>query len=91
MFKFKSNQFSEFADLGDLTHFTLNELRPLVKKFKREEKVEGQIHYVKWYNESYVFVMEYDLHGKFRRILSEEWLDPKMDFITKLRNYLNSY
>jgi hypothetical protein len=35
--------------------------------------------------------MEYDLHGKFRRILSEEWLDPKMDFITKLRNYLNSY
>jgi hypothetical protein len=86
MFKFKSDHFSEFADLGDLRCYTLEEISSLIKHLKKEERVDGQIYYVTWSNEFYVFVMEYDLNGKFRRIHTESWLDPKLDIIVKLRN-----
>ena len=89
MFRFISHQFSEFAHLGDLSRFTLNEIKPLIKKCKREEKKEGDINYVTWYNASYSIEIEYDLDGKFIRINSEEWINPKMNFISTFRNYDN--
>lgn len=88
MYKFKSDKFSEFSDLGDLRKYTLQEISSLIKELKRTERVEGQINYVTWSNQYYVFVIEYDLHGNFRRINSEDWIDPKQDIITRLRKSL---
>ncbi len=86
MFKFKSDQFSEFAQLGDLRQYKLEEISALVKDLKREERVEGQINYVTWTNDYYVFVIEYDLHGNFRKINSQNWIHTKFDLITKFFN-----
>lgn len=85
MFKLKNDKFSEFSDLGDLSKYTLLEISSLIKGLKRTERVEGQINYVTWSSKYYVFVFEYDLHGNFRRIHSENWTDPKQDIITRLR------
>lgn len=85
MFKLKNDKFSEFSDTGDLRLYSLQEVSSLIKNMKREERIEGQINIVTWSNEHYVFEIEYDLHGKFRKILSEDWLNPKMDIITRLR------
>lgn len=88
MIKFKSNKFSEFAELGDLSKYSLVEISALVKNLKKEERVVGQINYVTWSNDYYVFIFEYDLKGCFRRISSEVWKNPKEDIISRLRNYI---
>lgn len=81
----KKVEFSEFANLGDLRLYTLDEISALIKDLKRQETVEGQINFVTWSNEYYVFIIEYDLHGKFRRINKQYWIDNKQSLLSIFR------
>ena len=86
MFKLNKIEFSEFAQLVDLSRYSLIEMKQLIKDLNLNEQIEGQINFVTWANEYYEFIIEYDLNGCYRRINSEKWKDPKKDMITRLIN-----
>lgn len=65
MIGLQNGSFSEFAYLGDLSIYSLEELSVLLHQYKKEERVEGQINYVKWSNKHSVYIFEYNLAGKF--------------------------
>ncbi len=73
---FFKKKFEIFAELGDLSKFTFDELKSQVKGFKLEVQIENEIMEAKWYNSQSIVVINYKLNGNFIKIKSNTWLKP---------------
>jgi hypothetical protein len=77
---FCNDKFSEFAEIGDLSKFTFNELKNVVINFKVDSKFINDIIVTKWTNNNSIYEITYTLSGKFIKIQSEIWLKPYCEF-----------
>lgn len=82
--------FSEFAELGNLQRYSLSQLISIVKSMKLTEEVTDTSIIATWEDDSALFVVEYDLNGKFVKILKQHYkiitLSKLLDRFNFLRN-----
>jgi hypothetical protein len=66
-------KFSKLALLGDLSQYTLNELREQLKNWEFTSSNQEDIVIAEWSISSTSIVISYTLDGKFIQILEERW------------------
>jgi hypothetical protein len=73
-------EFSIFSDLGDLSSYSLEELKLLAINFNiSSNHLDNQLLTV-WDNENTQYEILYTLSGSFIKIKSETWLYPNLNF-----------
>ncbi len=72
-----NEKFSEFAEIGDLSKFTLDELKHKVRGFNFEVQEEDDILIAKWYNKHSELIILYNKNELFIKIFSDKWLNPR--------------
>ena len=71
---FFKEKFSLFADIGDLSKYSFEELKKLTFHHFQLDILKGQdIFTAKWEDSSTVLEVNYTLEGKFIKIKSENW------------------
>lgn len=81
---FFKEKFNIFADLGDLSKYSLEELKDQVSgSFHFEVELHNDINIVKWEDCKYRLIMHYTPQGKFIKIFSETWKNTNQTFTRK--------
>lgn len=71
---FKSDGFSDFAYLGDLSKYSLDEIQlKLLGRWKQEVTYYTTYQAVKWSNKTSSYSIYYTLTGQFIQIKEEVW------------------
>ena len=80
---FCNHKYSVFADLGDLSKYTFNELKLIANDFKTNTKIVDGILLTTWENNNSKFEILYTLPGLFIKIKSETWFNPNIHYERK--------
>jgi hypothetical protein len=72
----QSNHFSIFSNLGDLSLYTLEDLKGLAINFKTTTMYLDNEILAIWTNKNTKYEILYTLSGSFIKIKSETWLNP---------------
>lgn len=65
--------FSEFANLGEIKAYSLDELKAQIKQMDIKEELKGSLIFVYFSNASTKIVISYHLSGQFNKIESQEY------------------
>jgi hypothetical protein len=83
---FFKEKFSQFADLGNFSKYSFEQLKALVlPKYHLQTQQSDDILIATWKDCHTELVVHYTLEGKFIKIYSETWLRYKMHFARKNR------
>ncbi len=75
-FKIDNSQYSIFSNLGDLSFYTLEELKSLALDFNTTSMHLDNEILTFWTNKNTKYEILYTLSGSFIKIKSETWFDP---------------
>jgi hypothetical protein len=76
-------KFSKLASLGDLSQYSLNDLKRHLKNWNFKSSSEGDIIITEWCNNSTSITVLYTLEGEFIQILEEHWLGFSEEIVFK--------
>jgi len=75
-------KYSLFADIGDLSNYSFEELKKLTLHLFQLEIIQDQDMLIaKWEDSSTALEVHYTLKGKFIKIKSEKWKKSGMQFV----------
>ena len=76
------DKFSLFATLGNLSHYTLEELKlKTTDKFSFNKYIDNDLIVATWTDKNFELVIYYNLNETFLKIHSEYWIKSKNYFI----------
>ncbi len=82
---FSKDTYSDFAYLGDLSNYSLEEMRTRLKSTWFEETlVYDEYQMVTWTNRQSSYSLVYTLTGEFIQIKEEKWLNEQLAFINEV-------
>ncbi len=83
--------FSEFAELGDLSQSSLQELKSKIKKMQVSEYTANDYTYACFMDLNSIFILEFYNDGKFKSIKSQKFKNVGFfkQVIAKLKTYIN--
>jgi hypothetical protein len=75
-------KFSVFADIGDLSKYSFDDLKRMTLHLFQLDIIKGQdMLTAKWQDSSTELEVNYTLEGKFIKIKSEKWKKSGMQFV----------
>ncbi len=84
-------KFSEFADLGDLSKYSLQELKGKIKKMEISEYTTKEYNYLCCMDLFSIFILEFYKDGKFKSIKCQKFKEVGIFELLKsrLKNFIN--